>query len=127
MNNDLLDDESILFLNIISDGKEDPHSVTMALQLAGHAIDYGKKVVLFFNVRAVTVPTKNFPDDLAFHDKPIKSLLKELMAKGANVQVCPHCMKALNVKAEDLIEGAQVTDREKLFSQLGSNTNVFTY
>lgn len=126
-NNNLLDDASTLFLNITSDAKRDPHSVTMALQLAGHALDYGKKVVLFFNVRAVTVPTKNFPEDLSFHAKPIKSLLSELMAKGANVQVCPHCMQALNVKAEDLIEGAEITDRDKLFSQLGSNTNVFTY
>lgn len=127
MNNNPSVDESILFLNITSDATKDPHSITMALQLAGHALDYGKTVVLFFNVRGVTVPTKNFPEDLAFHAQPIKSLLAELMAKGANVQVCPHCMEALNVKAEDLVEGAQITDREKLFSQLGSNTNVFTY
>lgn len=127
LNNNLSVDESILLLSITSDAQKDPHSATMALQLAGHALDYGKKAVLFFNVRGVTVPTKNFPEDLAFHAKPIKLLLSELIAKGANVQVCPHCMEALNVKAEDLLEGAQITDREKLFSQLSSNTQVFTY
>lgn len=47
----------------------------MALQLPEHALNDGKGVVLFFNVEGVTVPTKDFPDDLAFHDKPIKSLL----------------------------------------------------
>ena len=64
------------------------------------------------------IPTKDFKSEIAFHDKPLKLLLKELVEKGAKVHVCPHCMKALNVKPEMLIDEAITTDREKLFSKI---------
>jgi predicted peroxiredoxin len=116
-----------LMLNVTSSPTEDPHSVTMALQLAGHALDAGREVVLFFNVRGVAVPTISLPEDLAFRAEPIKKLLANLMERGAQVQVCPHCMHALGVEADDLVPGAVVTDREKLFSKIGPETVVFTY
>jgi predicted peroxiredoxin len=117
----------VMVLNITSGPEEDAHSVTMALQLAGHALDDGREVVLFFNVRGVSAPTKDLPEDLAFKDKPIKTLLAGLIERGAQAHVCPHCMKALGVSAADLIEGAIVTDREKLFTKIGPNTVVFSY
>jgi len=117
----------ILMLSVTSSPTDDPHSVTMALQLAGHALDAGRGVVLFFNVRGVTVPTIGLPADLAFRDEPIKKLLSNLIERGAQVQVCPHCMHALGVEAKDLVPGAVVTDREKLFSKIGPETVVFTY
>ena len=117
----------IMFLSITSGAIEDTHSVTMALQLAGHALDDERKVVLFFNVRAADIPTKTFPGTIAFKDEPIKALLADLIDRGAEVHVCPHCMQALAVNPDALIKGAQVTDREALFSNLTSNTIVFTY
>jgi predicted peroxiredoxin len=115
-----------MFFNITS-GPEDPHPVTMALQLAGHALDDERPVVLFFNVRGVHVPTVQLPDTTAFGDRPIKELLTGLVERGAEVHVCPHCMAALGVEATDLIEGAQVTNRDMLFAHLQGNTAVFTY
>lgn len=109
---------SIVLLNVTS-GFEDARSVTMALQLAGHALDDGRQAVLFFNVRGVKVPTADYPADL--------SLLADLMRRGAEVHVCPACMKAHGVEPGDLIKGAQVTDRQKLFAKIGPNTVVFTY
>lgn len=117
----------VVVMNITSSAVDDPHAVTMALQLAGHALDDGRQVVLFFNVRGVTVPTTSLPENLAFHDKPIKQLLSNLLARGAEAHVCPHCMKALGLDAADLIPGAFVTNRDRLFSKLGYNTVVFTY
>jgi len=117
----------IVLFSITSAATEDPHAVTMALQLAGHALDDGRRVVLFFNVRGVTVPTTDLPEDLAFGAKPIKALLTALIARGAEAHVCPHCMNALGVEASDLIAGALVTNRDRLFSLLGSNTVVFSY
>ncbi len=117
----------LMFFNITSDVMQDPHSATMALQLANHALDDGREVVLFFNVKGVVIPTKDFDGSLSFKDKPVKDLLAGVVEKGARVHVCPHCMKALGVKKEDLAENAVVTDREKLFSELTSNTVVFTY
>jgi sulfur relay (sulfurtransferase) complex TusBCD TusD component (DsrE family) len=117
----------IVLFNIKSAATEDPHAVTMALQLAGHALDDGRQVALFFNVRGVTVPTTDLPEDLAFRAKPIKALLTALIEKGAQVHVCPHCMNALGVEADELIAGAFVTNRDRLFSMLGTNTVVFSY
>jgi predicted peroxiredoxin len=120
-------ESQVMLFNMTSGATEDPHAVTMALQLAGHALDDGREVVLFFNVRGVNVPTTALPADLAFKDKPIKQLLAQLIERGAEVHVCPHCLNALEVNADDLISGAVVTDRDKLFSKVGSNTVVFTY
>lgn len=116
-----------MLFNITSSPVDDPHAVTMALQLAGHALDDGRPVVLFFNVRGVSVPTVDLPDDLAFHVEPIKTLLADLVNRGAEVQVCPHCMSALGIEADNLIPGAVVTDRETLFARVTSNTVVFSY
>jgi sulfur relay (sulfurtransferase) complex TusBCD TusD component (DsrE family) len=99
----------------------------MAPQLAGHALNENKDVVLFFNVRGVSVPTKTFPIELAFHEKPITTLLQDLLARGAEVHVCQHCMNAMGITVEDSIDGAVMTDSKKLFAHLGSITVVFTY
>ena len=120
-------DPQIVFFNLTSDAAEDPHPMTMAFQLAGHALDDGRKVVLFFNVRAVNVPTTAFPAKLAFKDKPLKDMLAGLLDRGAAAHVCPHCLKALGVDATKLVAGAQVTTREALFANIGSGTVVFTY
>ena len=49
------------------------------------------------------------------------------MERGAEVHVCPVCMKDMDIEEEDLMEGAFVTSKPKLFANLGSNTVVFTY
>ena len=120
-------DPATTLFNITSSGEEDPHSVTMALQLAGHSLDAGRATVLFFNVRGVTIPTGACSDSLSFGDRPIKELLLELMDRGAEVHVCPHCMAALEVVEADLLPGARVTNRDVLFGHMGDHTVVFTY
>lgn len=120
------DGKTPIFFSITS-GPDDPHPVTMALQLAGHALDDQREVVLFFNVRGVNIPTVQLSDTLAFGDSPIKEMLAGLIERGAEVHVCPHCMSALGVEATDLVEGARVTTRESLFAHLQGNTAVFTY
>jgi len=119
-------DPPTMFFNITS-GPDNPHPVTMALQLAGHSLDDGREVVLFFNVQGVHVPTNELSETLAFGDEPIKMMLAGLIERGAHVHVCPHCMAALEVEEADLVEGAQVTTRESLFAHVHSNTTVFTY
>ena len=117
----------IMFFSLVSDPMIDPHSMTMGLQLANHSLEDGRTVVLFFNVKGVTVPTMNFDENISFHAQPIKQLLTDLIAKGAQVHVCPHCMEAMSIKSEDLLAEAKVTTREGLFSFLNDQTIVFTY
>lgn len=127
ISNDDQTKKPVMFFSLISDVFTDPHPMTMALQLANHSLDDQREVILFFNVKSVVIPTKDFISDVAFHDKPVKSLLADLIEKGVQIHVCPHCMKALDVKPEDLIDQAVMTDREKLFSKITTNTVVFTY
>ena len=117
----------IMFFSLVSDPVIDPHPMTMGLQLANHSLEEGRTVVLFFNVKGVTVPTKNFDENISFHAQPIKKLLTDLIAKGVQVHVCPHCLEAMGIKSEDLITGAKVTTREGLFSLLNDQSIVFTY
>ena len=112
----------------VTGDKGRPQAVDMALKLAGFALDEGRTVALFFNVKGVHVPTRTLPNDLAFQDNlPIAKQLAKLIERGAEVHVCPICIKALGVESGDAMAGAQVTTRPKLFAHIGANTSVFTY
>ncbi len=112
----------------ITSGKEDLHAVTMALQLAGHALDDGREAVLFLNVRAPELARADLPESFAFGpNPPVKKMLADLLARGAQLIVCPHCMKALGMTEADLVNGAKVANRELLFGKLGPGTAVFSY
>jgi predicted peroxiredoxin len=117
-----------VLLSVTSDANQNPQSVDMAMRFAGFGLEEGRKVVIFFNVKGVTIPTAGFPDDFAFGDgSPIKQQLTALIERGADVHVCPICMKALDVDKSDLIDGAKVTTRSSLFAQIGPSTVAFTY
>jgi predicted peroxiredoxin len=119
---------STVLFSVTSDVNEDPQAVDMALKLAGFSLDEGRHVVMFFNVKGVTIPSNALADDFAFQqDKPIKMQLVDLIQRGVDVHVCPICMKALGVGESDLIEGAKVTTRPGLFANINANTAVFTY
>lgn len=122
---------STVLVNVTSGVEGDkgrPQAVDMALKLAGFALDEGRTVAIFFNVKGVHVPTRTLPNDFAFQDNlPIIKQLAKLIERGAEVHVCPICMKALGVESTDVMEGAQVTTRPKLFAHIGANTSVFTY
>lgn len=116
-----------LLLNVTS-GFEDPHSVTMALQLAGHGLESGRAVHLFFNVRGVQVLARERKSpSVIFSDKPVAELLAKLVENGAKVWACPHCTRALGLGAEDLIEAAEFATAEGLFGIVDARAAVFTY
>ena len=111
----------------ITSGSDDSHPVTMAMQLAGHALDDGRNVVLFFNVKGVQVAVKGVPLMGYRQTWLVADKLAELQKRGAVVLVCPHCMKVESIAADDLVDGVQVADRKKLFGHIGRDTVVFTY
>lgn len=121
-------EQPIVLLSVTSDASQQSQSVDMAMKLAGFSLDEGRRVVMFFNVQGVTLPTHSFPDDLAFQqNSPLKEQLAKLIERGVDVHVCPICMKALGVEETDVMEGAKVTTRPSLFANIGANTAVFTY
>ena len=120
-------DKSAIVLNVTS-GREDVHAVTMALQLANHALDDGRPAVLFLNVRAPDLARRDLPDSLVLHgNPPVRQMVADLIKRGAGVLVCPSCAKVMGVTPEDLIEGAAFATRESLFGALSPSAVVFTY
>lgn len=121
-------DKKVVMISITSDAKADPQSVNMGLTLAKFCSEEGYDVALFFNVKGVQVPTQSFPDDFQYlkHD-PLKAQIKALSDAGVEVHVCPVCMADLDVTEDDIMEGAFVTSKPKLFAKLGPSTSVFTY
>lgn len=113
-------------LNLTS-GQSELHRSTMALALANHALDDGREVIIFLNVRAPELARKDALEQ-TFGENPAPSkMLASLMERGAQVHVCPMCMKAMGVAADAMIPGCIVTDREKLFGKLTTDTVVFSY
>lgn len=115
-----------LVLNITS-GKDDKHAVTMAYALAGHALDDGRAVVLFFNVHAPQAASKHIVGARFADHPPLDEMLAKLIKRGARGLVCPMCAKAEGVSEDELLPGLEFATRESLFSNLGPNSHVFTY
>ncbi|MEZ6126930.1 MAG: DsrE family protein [Planctomycetaceae bacterium] len=119
---------STVFLSVTSDAGDNPQAVDMAMKFAGFSLDEGRRVVMFFNVKGVTVPGTALSEDFAWQDnQPIRTQLAALIKRGVDVHVCPICMKALGVEEKDLMEGAKVTTRPSLFANINTGTVVFTY
>lgn len=118
----------VVVLSIISDPDEMPQKVNMALVFAGFCLDEGYDVNLFLNVAGVKMATKEYSETVAFknHD-PLKVQLIALSKRGAQVHVCPVCMKDLEISNDAIIPDAFVTSKPKLFAKLGADTMVMTY
>lgn len=112
----------------VTSGKEDLHSVTMALQLANHALEDGRDVTIFFSVRGPEMARADLSEAVVFRDNaPIATMLAELIGKGAKVYVCPHCMAVLGIAEEDLAEGVAVASREAVFGPIDAGGSVFSF
>ena len=117
-----------VFISVVSDMDSNPQAVDMAMKVAGFSLDEGRTVFMFFNVKGVRVPVQSLGDDVAFgSNDPVKKQLAKLIERGATVHVCPICMKALDVKEDQLVAGSHVTTRPALFQQIRNDTCVFTY
>lgn len=118
----------IAVISITTDAQVDPQKVNMALTFARFCLDEKYEVAIFFNVKGVLLPTTTFPDEFKYQEyDPLKSQIAALSQDGAEIHVCPVCMKDLDVAKEDIMEGAFVTTKPKLFGKLGPDTMVFTY
>ena len=120
--------QKIAVISITSDAQLDPQAVNMGLTFANFCADEQYQVAIFFNVKGAQLPTKSFPDDFKYLEhEPLKAQIKALADKGVEIHVCPVCMKDLQITDEQIMDGAFVTTKPKLFSRLGPDTMVFTY
>lgn len=129
--------QPIIFLHVLS-GMSELTRATEAMVFAGVALDEGREVVIFLSANGPELarrdePTKPFvvgqrvdaaPDSVA--PPAPNQTLKTLIGRGAQVYVCPHCLKTLKIAPESLMEGVVVSIKARLFHKM-PNLTVFSY
>lgn len=99
----------------ISHGKDDPHRLLMALNMASLMAD-DHDVLVYFDIKAVDVVLKDAEDVSYSHFKPSSAQVSELKRRGVPLMACPGCLKAAGKSAGDLAAGVQLADKDKFFS-----------
>jgi sulfur relay (sulfurtransferase) complex TusBCD TusD component (DsrE family) len=97
------DSNDPLFINLTSN---DAHRLDMALTFGGKQMKLGHPLTVFMNDTAVLAAAKSnsakFPEQ--------QKLIADLVAGGANILVCPSCMKHHGVADDDLLPGLKLSN-----------------
>jgi predicted peroxiredoxin len=103
-----------IFLHI-SHGKDDPHRLLMALNMANMMAD-DHDVLVYFDINAVHAVLKDSEDIVFAHFPSSKTSLEALSARGVLLMACPGCLRVAGKTGEDLAEGVQIADKKAFFS-----------
>jgi predicted peroxiredoxin len=99
----------------ISHGKDDPHRVLMALNMA-RMMSEDHDVLVYFDIKGVEVVLED-ADDIAYsHFPSSKQQLSLLPTQGVTLMACPGCLKAAGKTPDDLAAGIEVADKNAFFS-----------
>ena len=110
-----------LFINLTSD---DGHRIDMALSFGSNQMKRGHSLTVFMNDKAVLAASKANAEKFAEQQKTITSLL----TAGANILVCPMCMKHYGVNEADLLPSLKVGNPELTGNALfGDNTKTLAW
>ena len=114
-----------LLLNLTSD---DVWTNQMALGYANKAMDMGYELVVFLNVRAVTLAHRSVPQPVEpQRQMTARDELTALMARGARVFVCPSCTRRAGMSQEDWIDGVEPGGPELIALQMDPQSKVMSY
>ena len=112
----------------ITRGKDQLHSVAMAIALAQSALKDGRTATIFLNVEAPTFAATNLEPKLQCEGfPPIKKMLADFIAAGGRLLVCQHCAHLAKLKPEAMIAGAKAVAQNDLLDLLSPGTVVFSY
>lgn len=99
----------------ITESYNDPHRVLMPLKMAVMMAD-DKDVLVYMDIHAVELLVKG-AKDLKYADfESFQTYIKMLLDKKVGVYACPTCLKLAGFKAEDLMDGVQVAQKDKFFN-----------
>ena len=88
---------------------DEVHAPNMAMSLTADLQSAGKNVTVFLDTNGVNIGVQQ----PSFILNGTTMMLKNLIANGDNVWVCPHCLTEAGYVAEDLLEGAQIASPEQ--------------
>jgi predicted peroxiredoxin len=99
----------------ISHGKEHPHRLLMALNMAV-MMSEDHDVLVYFDITGIDAVLKDSGDVSFSHFPASKAQLAELQKRGVTVMACPGCLKAAGKTKDDLADGVQIADKAAFFS-----------
>jgi predicted peroxiredoxin len=99
----------------ISHGKDDPHRLLMALNMAV-IMSEDHDVLVYFDIRGIDAVLKDSEDVSYSHFPTSKTQLATLKERGVTLMACPGCLKAAGKTKDDLADGVQIADKARFFS-----------
>jgi len=99
----------------LTHGKDDPHRVLMALNMA-NIMSEDHDVLVYFDIKGVDAVLKDAPDMTFAQFPSSKQQLSQLTKKGVTLMACPGCLKAAGKTAGDLAAGIATADKTRFFS-----------
>ncbi|MFM1812922.1 MAG: hypothetical protein RLZZ336_1860 [Cyanobacteriota bacterium] len=92
-----------LFINLTSD---DAHRALMAIGFGENQLKAGHPLTIYLNDRGVLLVSRTRASQFSRQQEQLQALHKA----GAQILVCPMCMKHFGVSSADLIGGAQMSN-----------------
>ncbi|HUV12529.1 MAG TPA: DsrE family protein [Acidobacteriota bacterium] len=99
----------------ISHGPEHAHRVLMGLRMATVMAE-DKDVLVYFDISGVNAVLKESEDIEHTVFESSQTQIKNLIAKGVTVFVCPSCLKASKKSSADVMDGVKSAERETFLS-----------
>lgn len=116
---------STVVINLTTD---DVWTGQMALGFARRVQDTGADVVVFLNVRAVTLANKDVPQHVeAMSGKTAHEMIAEIISDGGRVFVCPGCTEQAGLDLDDRIDGVEPGGPELLAIITAPGTRIMSY
>jgi predicted peroxiredoxin len=112
----------------LSTGLEDAECVTVALLVAGAALDRGKRVGIWLTKEAVRLALPGYGVGVACDGcPPLDRLLEQFREKGGQLLPCPICFNARSLDDAALAPNARLTGATPMWDWIGAGATVFSY
>lgn len=113
----------------LTTGLEDPEKVSVALLVAVGAAETGRETLMFLTKEAVRLAVPGVAVGVACDGcPPIEELVKRYEAAGGRYFVCPLCVNARRLDADDLITGAELNGTVPMWNWIGDEpATTFSY
>lgn len=121
----LANDDRTLLINLTTD---DVWTSQMAFGYANAVLSAGHDVVLFLNVRAVTLANANIPQHTeGLRGQTAREELASLIESGARVFVCGTCTTQAGLSPDDWMDGVEMGGPDLIAIQMAPTTAVMSY
>ena len=112
----------------LATGMEDSERVTVAFLVAGAALERGSDVAVFMTKEAVRLALPGHAVGTACDGcPPLERLFEQFAQAGGELLVCPICVNARRLDADEFVANARVAGATPMWEWLGDNGTVFSY